>query len=134
MNQTTKHYYAIDFNLEEIKLLKVFERATQKLRFPNGVSSSFQISTLEEEIQLIKGLEKSFSSIYSLDKTGDLSVNRPTPGLYVEIKRPEFHASRNKANFSEIVIDLLKKYNYTSKEDNCIIQCFNPFELRFYLS
>ena len=50
-----------------------------------------------------------------------------------EIKRPEFHVSRNKANFSEIVIDLLKKYNFTTKEDNCILQCFNPLELRLFL-
>ena len=52
------------------------------------------------------------------------------PGLYVEIKRPEFHYSRKKKNISEIVLAILNKYNLTEKNDKCIIQCFDAIELR----
>ena len=127
-NTTTNRFYAIDFSLDEIKSLLVTERSVYPDRFPIK-QSSFQISTLEEEIQLIKGLNKAFDSIYSLDTSGRLRSNRTQPGIYVELKRTDFHKSRNKTNFSEIVLDLLRKYNYTSYHDKCILQCFEAEEL-----
>ena len=42
---------------------------------------------------------------------------------------PLFHKNNLANNFSEIVISLLKKYNYKTKSDPVIIQCFNPKEL-----
>lgn len=133
INKTTNRFYAIEFSLAEIKTLQVTERVKDdKPVYPNRFpvkQSSFQINTLEEEIQIVKGLNKAFSSIYSLDTSGRLKVNRTQPGIYVELKRPDFHKSRNVTNFSEILLDLLKKYNYTSQHDKCIIQCFEAEEL-----
>ena len=58
------HYYALDFTLAEIKQLQAHERINPKTgkaafpgRFPPG-QSSFQIPSLEEELQLIQGLNK----------------------------------------------------------------------------
>jgi glycerophosphoryl diester phosphodiesterase len=132
-----KRYYAIDFDLKEIKQLKVSER----FRFDNNSSaiyprrfplwrSSFQISTLAEEIELVQGFEESYNQIHALYNIEILGTyqNR-TFGIYVEIKRPDFHKKENKANFSEIVLDLLKTYGYKSKADNAIVQCFDPIEL-----
>jgi glycerophosphoryl diester phosphodiesterase len=58
-------YYAIDFTLAEIKALQVHERialpagaAVYPKRFPVGWSR-FEIPTLEEEITLVQGLNKS---------------------------------------------------------------------------
>src|SRR4051812_7315360 len=63
--RTDGRYYAIDFTLAEVKQLRVTERVDPKKgvpvfgkRFPAG-KSSFQISSLEEELQLIQGLNRS---------------------------------------------------------------------------
>jgi glycerophosphoryl diester phosphodiesterase len=94
-------------------------------RFPIN-KSAFQLYSLQEEIELIQGMHKSFYSIYDLDKT---KTKKKQPGIYVEIKEPEFHKNSGKANFSEIVLNLLKSYNYTKRSDMAIIQCFDPIEL-----
>ena len=80
--RTDGKYYAIDFDLAEIKRLKVIERIDVEkntviypTRFPS-YQSAFQIPTLSEEIELIQGLNHS---------TGK------SVGLYVEIKEPEWH-------------------------------------------
>ena len=82
-------YYAIDFTLEEIRSLSATEgfrlRGDERVqgyqnRFPMN-SSSFSISTLEEEIQLIQGLNKSTGK--------DI-------GIYPEIKQPKFHRDEGK--------------------------------------
>lgn len=121
-------YYAIDFTLKEIKTLNATERLDShkniwvpryKDRFPLW-KAYFQISTLEEEIELIQGLEKSYGAIHT-----DLK----RIGLYVELKRPRLHRLEQRGNFAEIVFQILKKYNYTGFNDPVIIQCFDPFEL-----
>lgn len=131
-------FYAIDFTLEEIKTLKVFERfrrqdpivAYYPQRFPLG-KSNFQISTLKEEIEMLQGLEETFKRIYALDSSiGPNYFNSHNIGLYVEIKNPEFHIAEGKANFSEIVLDLLGKYGYTNKQSKVYLQCFDPKELK----
>ena len=128
-------YYAVDFDLAEIKKLKVSERFDHK-NLSNGVfserfpvwQSTFQLNTLEEEIQLIEGYEKTFNSINLLSNYS-LSSEYRKFGLYVEIKRPDFHRSENKSNFSEIVLNILNKYGYSNKEKKVFIQCFDPSEL-----
>lgn len=132
-SRNDSRYYAIDFYLREIKTLQVTERfrlnSTQvyPLRFPMG-KSTFQMNTLEEEIELLQGLEKSFNAIHSLDKT--LANKRIyKAGIYVEIKDPQFHKRENKANFSEIVLSVLSRYGYRNKNDKAIVQCFDPVEL-----
>ena len=48
----------------------------------------------------------------------------------MEIKEPVFHKENGKANFSEIVLDILKEYNYKTNADKAVIQCFDPAELK----
>ena len=115
-------YYVIDFTLAEIKSLKMTEgfkikdgKAVQNFpqRFPIW-KSIFRVSTLEEELELIQGLNKS---------TGH------NVGIYPEIKSPAFHRAEGK-DISVAVLKVLKKYGYSSKNDKIYLQCFNPEELR----
>lgn len=108
-------YYAIDFTLAEIKTLRAFERIDLKTgkrvfpkRFPSGLSD-FRVPTLEEEIELIKGLNAS---------TGR------TIGIYPEIKAPAFHRAEGQ-DISKIVLSVLKKHGYSTKQDAVYLQCFD---------
>lgn len=115
-------FYAIDFTLDEIEKL----RATSPFKMVNGkiepvypnrfpvFSSNFRIHTLEDEIELIQGLNKSTSQ------------NR---GLFIEIKNPIFHRQEGR-DISQTLLNAIKKYGYTSKNDNIYIQCFDPNELK----
>jgi len=115
-------FYAIDFTLAEIKTL----RATEGFRIQDGkkiqgyssrfpmMTSSFQVPTLEEEIQLIQGLNKS---------TGK------NVGIYPEIKSPEFHRAEGK-DLSSAVVSVLKSYGYTSKQSKVFLQTFSFDELK----
>ena len=114
-------YYAIDFTLEEIRGLKASEgfriENGEKVqgysnRFPMG-SSYFRVPTLEEEIQLIQGMNKSTGK--------DI-------GIYPEIKQPEFHRNEGK-DISTAVVNLLKQYGYASKQDKVFVQTFSFAEL-----
>lgn len=118
--RTDGRYYVIDFTFEELKTLKVVERfdyATGEVvfpqRFPKG-KSRFGLHSLQEEIELIQGLNKSTG--YAM-------------GIYPEIKEPAFHRSEGK-DISKIVLKVLSDYGYTSKLDACILQCFDASELR----
>lgn len=112
-------YYVIDFTFEELKKLEVTERFDSETgiqiypnRFPKE-KSSFRLHSLQDEIELIQGLNKS---------TGKHI------GIYPEIKNPEFH-HKNGKDISKIVLGVLTNYGYNSKEDNCILQCFDTKEL-----
>jgi len=114
------HYYALDFTLAEIKQLRVNERINLKIgkavypnRFPVG-RSSFQIPTLEEELQLIEGLNK---------------TRGRTVGIYPEIKQPGWHRQQGH-DISRIVLPVLQRYGYVTKKDSCWIQCFEVDELK----
>jgi glycerophosphoryl diester phosphodiesterase len=137
-NRSDGKNYAIDFSFEEIKALKVTERKdsqdpskqTYPLRFPMN-QASFELISFSEFIELVQGLTKSLNSIYQLDKTKILSGKKAfTTGIYVEIKEPRFHTENNKPNISEIVLSVLKQYGYSTKQDNIILQTFDPVELR----
>jgi glycerophosphoryl diester phosphodiesterase len=127
-NRTDGRYYAIDFTLAEIKTLKVSERFSEKppntayypQRFPKWFSK-FEISSFKEEIGLVKGLEKSFKQ--------SANFKNKIVGIYPEIKQPEFHKNEGRKNFSEIVLQVLRDYNYTKSTDPIFLQCFDPFEL-----
>jgi len=113
-------YYVIDFTLAEIKTLKVMERIDLKTghpvfknRFPAGLAS-FSVSTFEEELELVKGLNAS---------TGK------TVGIYPEIKAPAFHRKEGQ-DISKITLDILKKHGYVTKEDAVYLQCFDWHETR----
>ena len=112
--------YAIDFTVAELKQLNASERfdprtgaAVFPARFPVG-KSSFQIPTLEEELQLVQGLNKS---------TGR------DAGVYPEIKEPAWHRTQGK-DLSPIVLDLLARYGYRTKADKVYVQCFDDAEVK----
>ena len=115
-------YYAIDFTLEEVRSLAATEAFVMeegkkvqgyKNRFPINLSS-FSVPTLEEEIQLIQGLNKS---------TGK------DVGIYPEIKRPKFHRDEGK-DISTAVVKLLKEYGYFSRSEKVFLQTFSFEELK----
>ena len=113
-------YYVIDFTFKELLELNVTERfdpktgkAIFKNRFPLN-KSQFKLHSLQDEIELIQGLNKS---------TGK------TIGIYPEIKDPEFHRAEGK-DISSIVLKILSDYGYSTKKDKCILQCFNAKELK----
>jgi glycerophosphoryl diester phosphodiesterase len=112
-------YYVIDFTFEELKKLKVTERFNPKTgeqvfknRFPIW-KGNFKLHSLQEEIELLQGLNKS---------TGK------NIGIYPEIKEPEFHKKEGK-NLTKVVLKVLADYGYKTKNDNCILQCFDALEL-----
>ncbi|AKH87956.1 glycerophosphodiester phosphodiesterase [Edwardsiella tarda] len=115
-------YYAIDFTLDEIKSLKFTEgfdlekgKKVQSYpgRFPMG-KSDFRVHTFEEEIEFVQGLNHS---------TGK------NIGIYPEIKAPWFHQQEGK-DISAKVLQVLKQYGYSAKDDNVYLQCFDANELK----
>ena len=119
-NRANGQFYVIDFTLEELKKLRVHERSNRAgtrskypARFPLK-SALFQIVTLQEEIELIQGLNRS---------TGR------NAGLFVEIKDPEWHHAEGKDLAAE-VLKVLGKYGYKSAEDKIYVQSFSANELK----
>ncbi|WP_444921034.1 glycerophosphodiester phosphodiesterase [Microbulbifer sp. CnH-101-G] len=116
------HYYTIDFTLEELKKLQVSEvfsigedgpQAKYPHRFPLW-KSSFQLSTFEEELELIQGLNKSLG--YDI-------------GIYPEIKKPYFHHWEGK-DIAAIALQKLKEYGYSDKQQKVFLQSFDAEELQ----
>ncbi|MBU1108170.1 MAG: glycerophosphodiester phosphodiesterase [Candidatus Riflebacteria bacterium] len=113
-------YYALDFTLAEIKSLKACERfdpasgtAVFPGRFPMW-KSDFRLHTLQEEIELIQGLNKS---------TGK------NIGIYPEIKDPAWHREQGR-DITKIVLRVLSEYGYKTADDNIYLQCFDFSELK----
>ena len=111
-------YYALDFDLDELKRLRVTERKTRNgaTRYPGKFpinQTDFHIPTLEEEMQLIQGLNSSTGK--------DI-------GLYTEIKSPAWHRNQG-YDLTAIVLATLARYGYQNNSDNIYIQCFDPAEL-----
>ena len=112
-------FYVIDFTFDELQTLQVTERFNPKNgeqfypnRFPKN-KGNFKLHSLQQEIELIQGLNKS---------TGNAI------GIYPEIKNPAFHLKEGK-DISKIVLQILADYSYSTKNDNCILQCFDALEL-----
>ena len=114
------HYYVVDFTLKEIKKLNVHERTDKSVkarypgRFPVSGGPALKLLTLEEEIELIQGIEKSTGKKY---------------GLYPELKTVAFYTKEGK-DIAKIVLDILDKYGYNKKESNIYVQCFEPDVLK----
>jgi glycerophosphoryl diester phosphodiesterase len=113
-------YYILDFTVAELKQLRVTERFDVKTgkrvfaqRFP-AQQSSFQLSTFEEELQLIRGLNRS---------TGRVA------GIYPEIKQPKWHRVQGR-DISRAVLAVLARYGYATKSAPCFLQCFEIAEVR----
>ena len=113
-------YFALDFTVAELKQLNASERFNPKTgkavfprRFPVGVGS-FQIVTLEEEIQFVQGLNRS---------TGR------TVGIYPELKAPAWHRKEGR-DLAAAVLPILRKYGYDTKDSACYVQCFELAEIK----
>ena len=113
-------WYAIDFNLAELRTLNVHERVDHQTgrpvfpnRFPVGLGT-FRIPTLEEELDLVEGLNRS---------TGR------RVGIYPEIKSPAWHRDEG-VEISPIVVEILARRGWAYKDAPCFVQCFEFDELR----
>ena len=73
-------------------------------RFPEK-SALFKIITLQEEIELIQGMNKSTGRIV---------------GLLVELKDPEWHRQEGK-DLSAVVMKLLERYGYKTAKDGVYV-------------
>jgi glycerophosphoryl diester phosphodiesterase len=115
-------YYAIDFDIEEIRELRVHERthlgtgqgrAVYPRRFPVE-TALFAVPTLAQEIALLAGLDR--------------SRDRRT-GLYVELKAPNWHR-REGLDLSSAVLRVLRDTGYAERPDQVFLQCFDDQTLR----
>ena len=114
-------FYAIDFDLAELKTLNVMERIDHRTgkpvfpnRFPISKKLGFTIPTLAEEIELVQGLNKS---------TGK------NVGIYPEVKQPEWHRAQG-ADLSSAVLKVLAEFGYVEASSQVYLQCFDPRELK----
>ncbi|UOO82225.1 glycerophosphodiester phosphodiesterase [Uruburuella testudinis] len=115
-------YYVLDFTLNEIRSL----RMTENFKTENGSQipvypdrfplwqGNFTIHTFEEELQFIRGLEK----------TGGRRI-----GIYPEIKAPWLHHQEGK-DIARATLEMLKKYGYTRNSDAVYLQTFDFNELK----
>jgi glycerophosphoryl diester phosphodiesterase len=113
-------WYAIDFDLSELRCLSVRERldpasgcALYPDRFPLQTAPSerlFGIATLDEELRLIRGLNRS---------TGRVA------GIYPELKAPAWHFGQGQDILAN-VLPVLERYGYLSPGERIFLQCFEP--------
>jgi glycerophosphoryl diester phosphodiesterase len=113
-------HYAIDFTLEEIKTLRVHERvkADGQPEFPGRfppTAAIFRIPTLEEEITLIQGLNRSKSK---------------NTGIYIEPKSPAWHTAEDR-NLVKKVVSTLAEFGYQGRKDKAYLQSFDMDYLEY---
>ena len=113
-------WYARDFDLAEIRTLRARERTrpdgsapVYAGRFPHR-SGRFSIPALEDEIELVLGLNRS---------TGR------SVGLYPEIKQPAWHRQEG-VDVAALMLQTLARYQLKSAADPVILQCFDSAECR----
>jgi len=113
-------HYCVDFSLAELRTLRVTERrradgagARYPGRFP-AETGSFGIHTLEEELEFIRGLNRSSGR---------------QAGVYAEIKEPDWH-ERHGIPLGERLVGTLADFGYRSRDDAFFIQCFSAGELQ----
>ncbi|MCC5807279.1 MAG: glycerophosphodiester phosphodiesterase [Opitutales bacterium] len=114
--------YAVDFTLEEIKMLRVRERVDPSsggLLYPERWENThdalvLRVPTLAETIELVRGLNRT---------TGR------RVGVYPEIKFSSWHAEQG-YDFEAVVLKTLRDYGFTSKNDPVFVQSFEEGSLR----
>ena len=121
--RTDGRYYAIDFDLQEIRRLRVHERthldangqgtAFFPERFP-AQQALFHLPTLSEEIALLCGLDRSRGC---------------RTGLYIELKSPNWHR-REGLDLAAAVIEVLNQTGYWNLPEQVFLQCFDDQTLR----
>lgn len=110
-------HYCIDFDLAELRELRVHERVlpgTDAPRFPNRfprTAGSFPLVTLREELRFVAGLNEA---------TGR------NVGVYPEIKEPAFHRQHG-LELGDLVLAALAEAGATLP---AFVQCFDPAEVR----
>jgi len=113
-------HYVVDFDLTELRTLTVFERrrpGSVEARFPRRfpvATGCGRVVTLEEELQLIQGLNKS---------TGR------RVGIYPEIKHPRWHFEHG-IDLAQLLITRLATFGYTGFDEAAYLQCFEANELK----
>jgi glycerophosphoryl diester phosphodiesterase len=116
-------FYAIDFDLAEIRQLRVHERihldaarsglAVYPQRFP-AQHALFDVPTLEEEINMLAGLDHSRGC---------------RTGLYIELKSPNWHRNQG-LDLSAAVLEVLDRTGYAQRPEQVFLQCFDDQTLR----
>jgi glycerophosphoryl diester phosphodiesterase len=116
-------FYAIDFDLAEIRQLRVHERthldavrsghAVYPQRFP-AQHALFDVPTLEEEIIMLAGLDHSRGI---------------RTGLYIELKSPNWHQDQG-LDLSSAVLDVLDRTGYADRPGQVFLQCFDDQTLQ----
>ena len=118
-NRDDGHYYAIDFDWEEIRELVVSCDAAAVAALvdaaaPAASGELLRICTLDEEIEFIRGLNRAGSHV---------------AGIYPEIKEPRWHAEQG-CDLSRALLGVLTDYGYRRAEDPIFVQCVDADELR----
>ncbi|WP_285763800.1 glycerophosphodiester phosphodiesterase [Biformimicrobium ophioploci] len=123
------HFYVVDFDLDEIRQLRVSERfettdAGTEPYFPGRFpvwQSAFSVHTFAEEIELIQGLNRTLGH--------DI-------GIYPEIKAP-WHHRREGKDIARATLEVLKRYGYglghrgkKHKTPQVLLQSFDANELQ----
>lgn len=112
-------FYVLDFDLEELRTLKVWERMNPDGspvypgRYP-ARSGDFRINTLREELAFIQRLN---------EQTGR------RVGIYPEIKRPAWHKAEG-IDIAPRLLEQLSEFGYSDGADPVFVQCFDDAELR----
>ena len=98
-------WYAADFDLGEVRLLRVHERLEG--RFPQQ-DSRFFVPTFEEMIELIQGLN---------------STSGREVGIYPELKSPAWHREQGLA-MEELFLEVMQSYGFYDGATPVFVQCF----------
>lgn len=117
-------WYAIDFDIKDLRRLVVHERldpatgrAVFPKRFPVGPEAAeglFRLHTLDEELTLIRGLNRS---------TGREA------GIYPELKAPAWHEAQGQ-DMVPPVLQVLERHGYLAPRERVYFQCFEPETLK----
>jgi glycerophosphoryl diester phosphodiesterase len=108
------HWYAIDFDIDEIRQLVVLGRRRLSEQQSRKPTDRYRIPTLEEELAFVRHLN---------DATGR------RVGVYPEIKHPRWHKSHG-IDLARLMTEQLASFGYSSRDDVAYIQCFDAAELR----
>jgi glycerophosphoryl diester phosphodiesterase len=111
-------YYVRDFDLAELRRLKVHERtnADGSPVYPDRFHSAgevFRIQTFAEELAFVRSLQAGLGR---------------TVGVYPEIKRPEWHRGEG-VDITPLFLQILADYGYQAHSDPVYVQCFDEKEL-----
>ena len=106
-----QHYYVLDFTIEDIRQLTLTD---PKHRFPADLHPRFEITTLQEQLALLRSLEK--------------SLNRSIT-IAVELVKPWLHR-KEKRDLTTAVLTILQQYGYTGQNADTYLLSYEVDELQ----